>query len=69
MYSHRAKQNMTIQLKEQLLFLQLDLKHERVALRRAKSFLKYNLPGAKSMILQHERGVKKTLTDIERIKI
>ena len=68
-HSHRAKQNMTDQLKKQWEFYQNDLKHERAALAKAKSYLKYNLPGVKTMISQHERGVKKTLTDIENLKI
>ena len=58
MYSHRAKTNMTNQLKAQLGFYLKDLEHERDSLRKAKS-----------MISQHERGVKKTLTDIENITI
>lgn len=68
-HSDRAKTNMTNQLKKQLEFYYNDLKHERAALAKAKSYLKYNLPGVKSMISQHERGVKKTLLDIENLKI
>ena len=68
-HSNRAKTNMTNQLKKQLEFYQNDLVHERAALTKAKSYLKFNLPGVKSMISQHERGVKKTLTDIENLKI
>jgi len=68
-HSDRAKTNMTNQLKKQLEFYQNDLEHERAALAKAKSYLKYNLPGIKSMISQHERGVKKTLTDIENLNI
>ncbi len=67
--SDRAKRNLTNQLKKQLEFYRDDLKHERAALEKAKSLLKYNLPGTKSMIAQHQRGVKKTLTDIENMKI
>ena len=69
MHSKRAKQNFTLQLKEQMLFLQQDLKHEREALKRVQRFVWWGLPGTKSMIAQHERGVKKTLTDIARMKI
>lgn len=68
-HSNRAKTNMTNQLKKQLEFYQNDLIHEREALAKAKSYLKYNLPGIKSMLSQHERGVKKTLVDIENLKI
>ncbi len=68
-HSVRAKTNMTNQLKKQLEFYQDDLIRERAALAKAKTFLKYNLPGIKSMISQHERGVKKTLTDIDNLKI
>ena len=68
-YSNRAKKNMTKQLKAQLGFYMRDLQHERVSLRNAKSFLKYNLPGVKSMVSQHKRGVRKTLADIETLKI
>ncbi len=68
-HSHRAKQNLTDQLKAQLKFLQKDLKHEKKSLAKAKSYQKWNLPGVKSMMLQHERGVKKTLADIKRLKV
>jgi len=68
-HSVRAKTNMTKQLKAQLDFYKNDLEYERAALRKAKSYLKYNLPGVKSMISQHKRGVRKTLTDIENLKI
>lgn len=68
-HSNRAKQNMTNQLKAQLGFYERDLQHERASLKKAKSYLKYNLPGIKSMVAQHERGVRKTLLDIENLKI
>jgi len=68
-HSNRGKTNMTNQLKQQLEFYQNDLQHERAALAKAKSYLKYNLPGVKTMISQHERGVKKTILDIENLKI
>jgi hypothetical protein len=68
-HSHRAKTNMTNQLKKQLEFLQQDLIHEKTALSKAKSYLKYNLPGTKIMISRHESGVNKTKDDIERLKI
>ena len=68
-HSNRSKTNMTNQLKAQLGFYQKDLEHERASLKKAKSYLKYNLPGIKSMLSQHERGVKKTLADIETLKI
>ena len=67
-HSHRAKQNLTDQLKTQLGFLQRDLGHEKKSLIKAKSYQKWNLPGIKSMISQHERGVKKTLADVECLK-
>lgn len=68
-HSNRAKTNMTNQLKKQLEFFKDDLVREKAALSKAKSFLKYNLPGTKSMISKHEQGVKKSLTDIENLKI
>ena len=68
-HSHRAKTNMTNQLKAQLGFYIRDLRHERDSLKKAKSYLKWNLPGVKSMVSQHKRGVRKTLTDIENLKI
>ncbi len=68
-HSHRAKPNLTDQLKAQLRFLQKDLEHEKKSLTKAKSYQKWNLPGVKSMVSQHERGVKKTIADIERLKI
>lgn len=68
-HSNRAKQNMTNQLKAQLEFYKKDLEYERDSLRKSKSYLKWNLPGVKSMVSQHERGIRKTLTDIELLKI
>lgn len=68
-YSNRSKTNMTNQLKAQLGFYKRDLLHELASLKKAKSYLKWNLPGVKTMISQHERGVIKTLDDIERMKI
>jgi len=68
-YSNRARQNMTNQLKAQLGFYIRDLAHERASLRKAKSYLKWRLPGVKSMVSQHKRGVRKTLLDIETLKI
>ena len=67
-HSNRAKQNMTNQLKSQLEFYQKDLVHERASLKKVKSYLKYNLPGVKSMISQHERGVTMTLANIKVLK-
>ena len=46
-HSHRAKQNMTDQLKAQLGFLQKDLEHEKKSLAKAKSYQKWNLPWRK----------------------
>lgn len=68
-HSVRAKTNMTNQLKAQLGFYKKDLEHERASLRKAKSYLKWNLPGVRSMISQHKRGVRKTLADIELLKV
>ena len=64
-HSARAMANMTKQLKAQLKFLQDDLKHEGKSLVKAKSFLKFNLPGTKSMIRKHEMGIRKTKQDLE----
>jgi len=68
-HSNRAKTNLTNQLKAQLGFYLRDLQNERASLRKAKSYLKWNLPGIKTMISQHKRGVKKTLDDIRNMKI
>lgn len=68
-HSKRAKTNLTNQLKAQLGFYLRDLSYERASLKKAKSYLKWNLPGVKSMVSAHERGVKKTLADIECMKI
>ena len=68
-HSYRAKQNMTTQLKAQLKFFKDDLQRERDALKKAESYLKYNLPGTKSMISKHKKGIKKTLADIEVMKV
>lgn len=67
-HSVRAKTNMTNQLKAQLKFLQNDLKHEKQALARARTFAKYNLPGVTTMVNRHKAGVQKTMRDIVALK-
>lgn len=67
--SVRAKRNMTNQLRAQLRFLQNDLEAERKALKKAKLFQKWNLPGTETMIRRHENGVKVTLRDTAKLKI
>jgi len=66
-YSKRAKANMTKQLRAQLQFLRRDLRSEQIALQKAKTFLKYNLPGVKKMVRVHKIGVKRTKADIRLI--
>ena len=68
-HSSRAKQNMTNQLKGMLVAMQENLKGKRIALKKAKSYAKYNLPGTKSMVSAEERGIEKVLADIESLKI
>ncbi len=67
--SDRSKQGLTDQLKAQLGFLERDLEHEKSSLAKAKSYLKWNLPGTKTMVRRHESGVKKTLNDLRLLKI
>lgn len=67
-HSARAITNMTNQLKTQLKFLETDLKNEERALKKAKTFVKFDLPGVKSMILRHEAGVRQTKRDLKQIK-
>lgn len=67
-HSYRAKTNITNQLKAQLGFYQRDLAHERASLKKARSYLRWNLPGVKSMVRQHQVGVNKTLKDIHNLK-
>jgi len=67
-HSDRARANMTKQLRAQLQFLKRDLRSEQIALQKAKTFLKYPLPGVKSMVRRHELGVKKTKQDIINLK-
>ncbi len=66
-HSERAKKNTTSQIMGMLKFLQNDLKGEEKGLKKAKTFLKYDLPGTKQMIARHEAGVKKTKRDIVHI--
>ena len=66
-YGERAKKNMTSQIAGMLTFLQDDLKGEEKGLAKAKTFLKYDLPGTKQMIARHEAGVRKTKQDIAQI--
>lgn len=68
-HSARAVRNTTYQVKTQLQFLRGNLANKRVELKKAQKFLKYNLPGTKSMIAQHERGIKKVEEDIRNMKI
>jgi len=67
-HSARAIANMTNQLKAQLKFLESDLKNEENALKKARTFSKYKLPGIKSMILRHEAGVRQTKRDLMQIR-
>ena len=67
-HSKRATDNMTKQLKAQLKFLEEDLKNEEKALKKAKTFSKYKLPGIKQMILRHEAGLRQTKRDLQQIK-
>ena len=67
-HSKRALANMTSQMRGILKFLENDLKNEKLALKKAKTFLKYNLPGTKTMIRHHQNGVKKTMKDIRNHK-
>ncbi len=68
-HSERAKVNMTNQLKAQLGFLHKDLEYEKASLAKALTYVKWNLPGVKSMINRHQTGVDKTLKDIATLKI
>ncbi len=68
-HSDRAKQGLTDQLKAQLGFLQRDLEHEKSSLAKAKTYLKWNLPGTKTMIRRHKSGVRKTLNDLRVLKV
>lgn len=67
-HSARAITNMTNQLKAQLKFLETDLRNEEKTLKKAKTFVKFNLPGVRSMILRHEAGVRQTKRDLKQIK-
>ena len=67
-HSVRAITNMTNQLKAQLKFLETDLRNEEKTLKKAKTFVKFNLPGVRSMILRHEAGVRQTKRDLKQIK-
>ena len=67
--SDRAKQGLTDQLKAQLGFLERDLEHEKSSLAKAKSYLKWDLPGTKTMVRRHQSGVKLTLKDLRILKI
>ncbi len=67
-HSERARTNMTKQLKAQLGFLHKDLEYEKASLAKAQSYLKWNLPGVKSMINRHNAGVNKTLKDITTLE-
>jgi len=68
-YSKRAKQGLTNELKAQLGFLERDLVHERSSLAKAKSYLKWDLPGTKGMVKRHQSGVDQTLKQLRELKI
>ena len=36
--------------------------------KKAKTFVKFDLPGVRSMILRHEAGVRQTKRDLKQIK-
>jgi len=58
---------MTDQLKGHLELLYQDLANEITALKKARGFLKYKLPGVKDMLNRHKEGIKKTRKDIKLI--
>ena len=68
-HSKRAKKTLTEELKAQLGFLERDLEHEKSSLAKAKSYLKWDLPGTKNMVRRHESGVRQTLNDLRILKI
>jgi hypothetical protein len=68
-HSKRAKQGLTNELKAQLGFLEKDLVHEKASLAKAKSYLKWNLPGTKGMVKRHQSGVNQTLRQLRELKI
>lgn len=68
-HSKRAKQGLTNELKAQLGFLERDLEHEKSSLAKARSYLKWNLPGTKTMVRRHQSGVKQTLKQLRELKV
>jgi len=67
-YSKRAKQGLTNELKAQLGFLEKDLEHEKASLAKAKSYLKWDLPGTRRMVSRHQSGVRQTENDLRQLK-
>jgi len=66
-HSDRGKTNMTNQLRGHLRLLYQDLANETAALKKARTFLRYKLPGVKTMVRRHEAGIKKTKKDLKLI--
>lgn len=68
-HSTRAKRNMTKQLAGMLKLLYKDLYNEQLALKKARTYLKYKLPGVKKMVRIHQAGVRKSKADIRVLSI
>ena len=68
-HSKRAKKTLTEELKAQLGFLEKDLEHEKASLAKAKSYLKWDLPGTRRMVSRHQSGVRQTENDLRQLKI
>ena len=67
--SHRAKHNMTKQIKARLAFYQNTLAERQKTLKKIKSYAKYNFPNYKSNLARELSGIDKVKKDISNLKV
>jgi len=66
--SARARMNMTAQLRNNLKFLESNLKERQNTLNKAKGYAKFKLPGVKDTIRRESDGIKKVTGDLKKLK-
>ncbi len=68
MYSARARNNMTKQMKARLVFLESTLLEKQKTVSKIRKFARYRLPGYSQMIKAEIAGVNKVKKDILNLR-
>ena len=67
--SHRAKHNMTKQLKARLSLYQNMLKEREKTVKKIKVYAKYKIPGYQQHLARELAGINKVKKDISDVKV